>query len=132
VIAVFADTSFYLAFLNPDDEFHSRSVEFTSSFNGKMLTTTWVLTELVDALSRPADRQAVVDFVAELQVDPQVVTLSAHQTLFDLGFELFRRLLDKYWSLTDCISFAVMEQQRLTSALTSDHHFEQAGFQVLF
>jgi len=26
-----------LAFLNLDDEFHSRSVEFTSGFDGKML-----------------------------------------------------------------------------------------------
>jgi len=131
VITVFADTSFYLAFLNPDDEFPSRSVEFTSNFNGKMLTTAWVLTELVDALSRPVDRQTVVDFVAELQVDPQVVIRPAEQALFDLGFELFRRRLDKYWSLTDCMSFAVMEQQGLISALTSDHHFEQAGFRIL-
>ena len=131
MITVFADTSFYLAFLNPDDEFHTRSVEFASSFNGKMLTTAWVLTELVDALSRPVARQAVVDFVEELQANPQVGILPARQALFDLGFELFRRRLDKYWSLTDCISFAAMEQQRLESALTSDHHFEQAGFQVL-
>jgi uncharacterized protein len=36
-----------------------------------------------------------------------------------------------YWSLTDCISFAVMSQQGLAEALTADHHFEQAGFVVL-
>ncbi len=40
-------------------------------------------------------------------------------------------LADKEWSLTDCISFVVMEERGLIGALTSDHHFEQAGFSVL-
>jgi predicted nucleic acid-binding protein len=38
---------------------------------------------------------------------------------------------DKWWSLTDCISFIVMQQEGLTEALTTDHHFEQAGFKIL-
>jgi predicted nucleic acid-binding protein len=36
---------------------------------------------------------------------------------------------DKEWGLTDCISFVVMEERGLTLALTTDRHFEQAGFQ---
>jgi predicted nucleic acid-binding protein len=35
---------------------------------------------------------------------------------------------DKAWSLVDCSSFAIMQQQNISHALTSDHHFEQAGF----
>ena len=38
---------------------------------------------------------------------------------------------DKDWSLTDCISSAVMDEEGLTEALTADHHFEQAGFVAL-
>jgi predicted nucleic acid-binding protein len=34
----------------------------------------------------------------------------------------------KAWSLTDCISFVVMRDLKLTEALTGDQHFEQAGF----
>lgn len=30
--------------------------------------------------------------------------------------------------LVDCASFVVMQQRRITQALTTDHHFEQAGF----
>lgn len=32
---------------------------------------------------------------------------------------------------TDCISFIVMRTNGLTDALTSDHHFTQAGFRAL-
>ena len=45
--------------------------------------------------------------------------------------QLYAQRLDKKWSLTDCISFAVMQRNSLTEALTGDHHFEQAGFVAL-
>jgi len=44
---------------------------------------------------------------------------------------LLRERLDKGWSLCDSVSFELMRHQRLTEALTTDHHFEQAGFTAL-
>ncbi|PYP86948.1 MAG: hypothetical protein DMF61_12200 [Blastocatellia bacterium AA13] len=38
---------------------------------------------------------------------------------------------DKEWGITDCISFVVMRERRLTKALTTDRHFQQAGFRTL-
>jgi predicted nucleic acid-binding protein len=38
---------------------------------------------------------------------------------------------DKDWSLTDCTSFVVMENENIKEALTADRHFEQAGFTAL-
>jgi hypothetical protein len=38
---------------------------------------------------------------------------------------------DKDFSMTDAISFAVMERLRITQALTFDRHFAQYGFTVL-
>lgn len=51
--------------------------------------------------------------------------------LFSEGLLLYRDREDKEWSLTDCISFVVMEREGLTEALTGDHHFEQAGYGAL-
>jgi predicted nucleic acid-binding protein len=45
--------------------------------------------------------------------------------------ELFRTRSDKSWSLTDCLSFVVMQEEQLSDALTPDHHFTQAGFRAL-
>jgi hypothetical protein len=44
------------------------------------------------------------------------------------GVKLFSQRPDKDWSLTDCISFVVMQDHSIQEALTTDHHFEQAGF----
>jgi predicted nucleic acid-binding protein len=44
---------------------------------------------------------------------------------------LLRRQLDKTYSLCDAVSFLVMREKGLTDALTTDRHFEQAGFRRL-
>ncbi len=49
----------------------------------------------------------------------------------DEGWMLYSQRPDKDWGLTDCISFAVMTQEGITQAFTSDRHFEQAGFTKL-
>lgn len=66
-----------------------------------------------------------------LEGDPDVLVVPADASLFRRGVDLYRQRPDKDWSLTDCISFVVMEEQGLTDALTADHHFEQAGFRAI-
>jgi predicted nucleic acid-binding protein len=44
---------------------------------------------------------------------------------------LFFQHRDKNLSFTDCTSFAVMRELRLTTVITTDGHFRQVGFDVL-
>ena len=129
--ATFADTSYYLALVNPDDEFHALASEITPELDGPMVTTAWVLTELANALRRGPDRSLAVRLIRKCHVDPRVTIIPPTKALFDAGFELFARRADKEWSLTDCISFLVMREQGLRDALSADRHFEQAGFTIL-
>jgi predicted nucleic acid-binding protein len=128
---VFADTFYYFALLNPDDEMHEAAVAFTAAFAGTMVTTAWVLTELGDGLARVPNRALFLGLVAQLRSDGDVFIVSPDAELFEKGLELYSRRPDKDWSLTDCISFAVMQNKSITDALTGDHHFEQAGFKIL-
>ena len=125
---VFADSFFFMAQLNADDEVHVQATAFTASFEGKLITTEWVLAEVGDAFSRPPNRERFVRFYEQLASMPDIAIVSV--SLAE-GFELFANRPDKEWSITDCMSFVVMAREGITEALTGDHHFEQAGFVAL-
>ena len=128
--AVFADTFYFLALLNERDAAHSKAVQFDPNAR-VLLTTAWVLTEVGDALSAPENRPTFLQLVDTLQSSPDARVLGPTPELFERGLELFRQRTDKEWSLTDCISFVAMKDERVTDALTGDRHFEQAGFRAL-
>ncbi|MGC2628082.1 MAG: PIN domain-containing protein [Candidatus Udaeobacter sp.] len=128
---LFADTFFFFAFLNADDSAHREASTFYDAFEDQLVTTEWVLTELADGLSGISNRQAFVDVHRALRSDPTVIIIPSSNELFAAGVERYATRPDKEWSLTDCISFVVMEREGLTDALTGDRHFEQAGFKVL-
>jgi predicted nucleic acid-binding protein len=128
----FADAYYFLALRNPKDEGHARAVAVTGQLRGRTLvTTTWVLTEVADALAKPANRAGFVALMKALSSNPGVQIIPPTQALFERGMQFYASRPDKGWSLTDCISFVVMSEQRITEALTGDHHFEQAGFVAL-
>jgi hypothetical protein len=88
--------------------------------------------ELADALSAPAARTVVVGFLQAVRSDALFEVIGFDPAVYQAGFDLFAARPDKEWALTDCISFAVMTERRLSEALTADHHFEQAGFRAVF
>ncbi|HEY2415761.1 MAG TPA: PIN domain-containing protein [Pirellulaceae bacterium] len=128
---VFADTFALIGWLNPRDEAHARVAGFLEEFTGRLLTTEWVLMELADALSAPASRGTVAAFLRAVRSDPMFEVVGYQPEIYEAGFELFCNRSDKAWSLTDCISFAVMAKRKLVDALTADRHFEQAGFRAV-
>jgi len=128
---LFADTFFFFAFLSADDGAHREASAFYGAFDGELVTTEWILTELADGLSGISDRQAFVDFHSALRDDPTVKVIPSNNELFAAGVKLYAERPDKEWSLTDCISFVVMQREGLADALTGDRHFEQAGFRAL-
>jgi uncharacterized protein len=129
---VFADTYYYIALLSPKDGMHARAVELTARLQPAIVTTAWVLTELAAAMSAPAKRARFLKLFDDLRSSAEVKLIPASPELFEAGLALFRARPDKAWSLADCISFIVMERAGITEALTGDHHFEQAGFTILF
>jgi predicted nucleic acid-binding protein len=128
---LFADTSFYVALLNPRDIMHVKALQVGDYFHRPVLLTDFVLLELGNVLSSVGQRGLFSKLTDRLRSDPNVRIVAASRDLLDKGLRLFSRREDKEWSLTDCTSFVIMQEEDLTEALTTDHHFEQAGFTVL-
>lgn len=128
----FVDTYALIAWLNPNDHAHAQVAKYFDGFTGRLVTTEWVLMELADALSAPTSRSTAIQFLKAVRADVLFEIVGYELAVYQAGFKLFAARPDKAWSLTDCISFAVMTDRGLSQALTSDRHFEQAGFHAVF
>ena len=100
---VFADTFYWIAFTNVQDNAHERVKAFTRSANlDLILTTEEVLTEYLNyfaAWRSHFRRKAVLNVQSIL--DNQTVRVVAQTTdSFRSGFELYRTRMDKGYSLT--------------------------------
>lgn len=129
--ACFVDTFALLAMLNGADAHHAAAMHWMNTSRRPLVTTEWVLTELLDGLCAPRSRPAAIAVEQRLRADRRVRIIGSSAALFRRGLALYGGRLDKAWSLTDCISFVVMQDRGITEALTGDHHFEQAGFVAL-
>jgi len=128
---VFADTLFYVALLNRNDEHHVAAIDWAVHERPIIVTSEFVLLEVANFFRKPPDRERFSNFVQNLDADPATTIVRCDSTWFRRGLERFSSRLDKEWSLTDCISFVVMEEHSLSDALTDDRHFQQAGFTTL-
>jgi predicted nucleic acid-binding protein len=99
--------------------------------NVVLVTTEFVLLEVANAFCAPAWRGKAIKLIDGLRSMPNLKIIEADSSLLSEGWHLYCGRLDKEWSLTDCVSFAVMEEGQIHQAFTSDHHFEQAGFDKL-
>lgn len=129
--AIFADTFYFLALLNPGDASHAEARAIGRRLAGRLVTTGYVLTEIADAFAAPRDRPRFLALLVALEADPSVTIVPSSDDLFRRGVDLYRQRPDKAWSLTDCVSFVVMDDHGATEALTGDHHFQQAGYLAL-
>ena len=128
---IFLDTGYLVALLDPRDQLHARALGWAGIVNEPLVLTEYVLWECVNYFSAPIDRpkaHALLDLVAS---DSAYELIPASPQLFARGLQLHAERQDKFWSLTDCISFVVMQDRSIHRALAYDHHFEQAGFEAL-
>ena len=130
-MARFADTSYFLALLIPNDVYHNCALRLASEWTGDLMTTDFVLVEVANHLSPRLCRGVFSKLHGLISRDPRMSIVEATREWMDRGRALYDGRRDKDWSLTDCISFAAMQERGLREALTADHHFEQAGFLVL-
>lgn len=130
----FADTSFWIALSSRRDQYHSRAVEwhkFVMRTGSKIVTTEAILWEWLNALADASSRGIAAEGYRRAHADSRVEVVSFEPELSAAAVSLYGSRTDKGWSLTDCLSFVVMQRRGIAEALTTDHHFEQAGLKAV-
>jgi hypothetical protein len=134
VATYFADTSYWMALSRKRDEYNRHAVawnQFVIRTRSSIVTTEAVLWEWLNGLSDTSTRGVAAEGYRRAHADPRIEVVPFQPELIDSAVQLYRARPDKDWSLTDCMSFVVMERRQVTEALTTDGHFEQAGMKVM-
>lgn len=130
---VFADSQYWIAIVNPNDQW-SEAAKNAKSILGDVfiVTTDEVLSEFLAALSKGKHmRRQAVKMVRLILDNPNIKVFPQTRESFLKGLSFYESRSDKEYSLTDCISMNVMKTESIADILTNDHHFEQEGYTVL-
>lgn len=129
---LFLDASYVIAILNAKDQHHQKaiSLRFRVRDAAEVWTTEAVLVEIGNGLSATY-RVEAANFIRLCYLTSNIRVVNITTRLMTDAIDLYRSRQDKTWGLTDCISFVVMDANRISDALTADKHFEQAGFRAL-
>lgn len=130
---LFVDTSGWACWAVGRQAFHARAVGALNncwSSGGRALTTSYVLAELTALLTSPlrVSKAQQIQLLRAIRTDPVIEVVPAGPALDAAAWLLWESRPDKDWTIVDCVSFVLMQQRGLTDAVTTDHHFEQAGF----
>lgn len=131
---IFVDTSGFYAILAERDPHHAEAIAILDRARrsrGKFLTTDYVLDETATLLKSRKLRRLVGPWLDQLQTSSACHIAWMDSDRFAATARYFQKHDDKEWSFTDCFSFVQMRERKLKRALTTDHHFRQAGFEIL-
>jgi predicted nucleic acid-binding protein len=125
------DTAGLLCLHHRAEPFHAVAVrEFRAA--PSQVTHNYVLAEFVAlANARRLPRTLALQFLVDLIDDPRIDVIWVDETLHHEALNLLFQRPDKEYSLCDAVSFLLIRRYGIRTALTSDKHFEQEGFQRL-
>jgi predicted nucleic acid-binding protein len=127
------DASAYFALLDNDDDYHAQALSIRDRLiaeRWRLFTTSFVLAETHALLLNRLSQDIATTFLQDLE---QSTTTLVWATPADVQHAkaIISQYDDKDFSLTDAISFVVMERLRIQYAFTFDRHFTQYGLTVL-
>ena len=130
---IFVDTSGWASLADVSEPFYQKAKKIYAAAmqnRRRLVTTNYVLTELVALMTSPMrfHRPRIIEFLNGIKESPFFDIIHIDEDLDAESWKLLSNRADKNWSLVDCSSFVVMQKNEITEALTTDHHFEQAGF----
>lgn len=126
------DTGALLALLLRNDQNHDRAVTFLQAHpDRRFVLTDLILAEVVTRLRARAGAEVAVRAGRSFLGSRRYEVLFADVRLVGSALGRMAQYDDKRLSLTDCVSFEVMDQLGLSTAFTFDRDFRDCGYDVV-
>lgn len=129
---LFIDTGALLAMMLSGDRHHGDAVRFLRDQpHARFLLTNLVLAEVVTRLRVRADARTAAGAGRKLLDSARYEVLFADEPLIKGGLARIEQFQDKRLSLTDSVSFEVMDRFRLPAAFAFDRDFRDCGYRMV-
>ena len=128
---IFVDTSAWVAVVNSRDQYHPAAREFyQQNFNryARLITSNLVIAETYILLRLDCVSAIALQWWEMISDSIRSETVYADAAITAEAFNLLRQYNDHSISLTDAVSFKIMEERQVKEAFTFDSHFSTAGF----
>ncbi|QGP90894.1 23S rRNA-specific endonuclease VapC20 [Neomoorella glycerini] len=131
---LFVDTSAWVAVVNRRDQYHNMASTFyKNAFQeyGQLITTNLVAAETYILLRLDCGLDVALGWWERITTSLKVKMIYADADITWEAVKFLRKFDDQAFSLTDAVSFAVMQQVKVNEAFAFDDHFVVAGFTML-
>ena len=127
--AIFADTSYWIALFDRKDQNHKTAVKLSVRLKAsRIIVSDFIVFETITFINSSVKNHSLamlfLDFIYE-QDNIEVVEIGTE--LKEKSLDIFKDYNDKYFSFTDCSSFALMASLSIKNAVSFDKHFSQIG-----
>ena len=130
----FVDTSALYALIDRKDAHHPAMVERVQrrlGSRGRLVTTDYVVCEALNLANARAGHHVGVRILELIERSTAIRVEWIGSLRFEATKIFYRRHSDHRYSFTDCSSFVIMRELRISDVLTTDEHFTEAGFEIL-
>jgi uncharacterized protein len=130
---VFVDTGAWFALSDKSDQHHSEAVDIYPELVRKcrLLTTNLVVAETYILIRKSMGHTPAVIFLESIAASPRITKVYSNSVSENAAEDILRKYQDQDFSYTDAVSFAMMNQHKITTAFSFDQHFATAGFIML-
>lgn len=130
----FVDTSALYALIDRKDAHHPAMAERVQRVLGsrrRLVTTDYIVCEAVNLANARGGHHVGVRILELIERSTAIRVEWIGSLRFEATKIFYRRHSDHRYSFTDCTSFVMMRELRISDVLTTDEHFSEAGFEIL-
>lgn len=131
---LFVDTAGWMAMADANDPRHPSSLQVRDRWleqAGILVTSNYVIDETLTLIRMRLGIAAAEKWWELISQSPRCGIEWITHDRQEKAIRCFFKWRDQSFSFTDCTSFVVMRELGIDTALTADHHFRTAGFDIL-